>query len=152
MRVNLLAAALLAASALLPASARAQLGDSVLVSIRVPASVRAGRSVPIRLGLTNRLDRRVTVQVAGTRAPVWDVRVTAADGTIVWNRLHDSRTGFVNGVLTLGPHETRTRTIAWDQRGNDGRLVARGLYHVRGFLYARLPRGRFSETVPLRIR
>jgi hypothetical protein len=153
MRRDLVATALLVAAVLLPLPrSAAQSDDSIRVSIRVPASVRAGRPVPIRLSVTNRLNRRVALRVASIRPPVWDVRVTAADGAVVWNRLHDSRTGFANGVLTLGPHETRTRTILWDQRGNGGRRVSRGRYHVRGFLYARLPRGRFTATVPLRIR
>jgi hypothetical protein len=151
MRTALIASAVLAAAAL-PTTAAAQLGDSVLVSIAVPEAVRAGRPVPVRLSLTNRLGRPVTVRVASTRAPVWDVRVTAAGGRIVWNRLHAPSAGFTDGVLSLAPHATSTTTVTWDQRDTDGRPVAPGLYRVRGFLYARLPRGRMTESVPLRIR
>jgi hypothetical protein len=152
MRTVLLAGVCVAlAAGMAPAPAAAQLGDSVLVWIRVPPSVRAGQAVPIRLSLTNRLARPVRLRIAGTRAPVWSLRVTDARGAIVWNH-HDAGTGFVGGTLTLGPHETRTRTIVWDQRDVEGRPVPRGEYHVRGLLYANLPRNRFADVVPLRIR
>ena len=126
--------------------------DSIRVAISVPASVRAGRPVAIRLSVTNRLARAVRLQVAGAEPPVWDVRVTRMDGSVVWNRLHGSRTGLTNGTLVLAPHQTRTRTIVWAQRDNRGRAVARGVYRVRGFLYAGLPRGRYTRTASLRVR
>ena len=152
MRTALLACGMLAAASA-PADAAAQLGDSVLVSITVPETVRAGRPVPIRLGLTNRFGRPVTLRLASLRPlPVWDVRVSAADGHVVWTRLHAPSAGFEGGVLTLAPHETRATTVTWDQRDVYGRPVPRGRYRVHGFLYARLPRGRSTGYVPFRIR
>ncbi|HEX6747737.1 MAG TPA: hypothetical protein VF092_10640 [Longimicrobium sp.] len=131
--------------------AAAQLTDSVQVSVAVPATVRAGRPVPIRVSLTNRLDRPVTLRVPPNQPPDWLVRVIAGGGLVVWLR-RDFDTGFQRGVLTLPPRASVVRTIVWDQRDIEGRQVPRGVYRVWVFFYApTLPRGRAAEA-GLRIR
>ena len=134
-----------------PVGAAAQLGDSVLVSVAVPATVQRGQPVPIRVRLTNRLDRPVTLRVPPNQPPDWLVRVVGANDLVLWMR-RSFDTGFERGVLTLAPRASVTRTIVWDQRDMEGRAVPRGVYRAWVFLYApTLPRGRAAQAA-LRIR
>jgi hypothetical protein len=90
-----------------------------------PAEARLGRGVPIALRLTNVSARAVDAHFLG-RTIVFDIIVTAANGTVVWRRLGDSAVPSILQVRTLSPGEALEWKDVW-QPATAGRFQLQGV-------------------------
>jgi hypothetical protein len=110
------------------------LRDSIDRWIELPARVREGSAVPLKLALKNPGDRPVGLHLAGW-GEVFTFVITRSDGTEVWSRGHNQ---FAYGVElrdTLHPGAVREFRAEWDQRDNTGNPVPLGTYYVRGVVF-----------------
>lgn len=124
--------------------------DGPRLILDVPAEVRAGRPVPIRLRLVHGGEEPVVLELRG-RPIAFDVLVEDAAGNRVWRRLEGRTVSAILQVRTLAPGDSLELRETWDQRGDDGGAVGPGTYTVRGFLPT-VSRGRLEATpVQLRI-
>ena len=102
--------------------------------IRVPDSVRGGDSVPLALVLKNVADSALDPRL-GLPSDADFVVTRAEDTSEVWSKLHGHT--ILMGALRKGailPGDSVRIEDHWDQRGNDGQVVPRGIYCVRGDL------------------
>ena len=112
--------------------------DSLLVTLVAPATVTVGAPVPIALHLTNRTDRPLELHVVG-REITFDVVVTRADGSIVWQRLAHTPIQGILQIKTLAPHEDFVLRARWHQHTNGGDPVPPGIYSVEGVVPTETP-------------
>jgi hypothetical protein len=104
------------------------------LAIRVPDSVRGNDSVPLALVLKNVGDLALDPGL-GLPSDADFVVARAEDTSEVWSKLHGHT--ILMGALRRGailPGDSVRIEDHWDQRGNDGQLVPRGIYCVRGGL------------------
>lgn len=110
---------------------------SVQVQLEVEQQVVAGESVTMRLKVENEGAQPVTLTFPTSQR--YDFIVTRTDGTVVWQWSHGKNFTQAVGTLTLAPGQEVELQEEWDQRGNDGNLVAPGDYQVRGVLTVKPP-------------
>jgi hypothetical protein len=109
--------------------------DSLEVELLVPASIRPGDPVPLRLRVRNGSGRALDLYLRG-RSTTFDVIVTSADGNVVWQRLEGEMLPAIVHLRTLEPGGQFEVEAVWDQRTRDGQRVAPGAYTARGLLLA----------------
>lgn len=121
------------------------------LAIRVPDSVRGGDVVPLALILQNvgesAIDPRLNLPSDA------DFVVTRPGDTIqVWRRFHgfEIRMGALLKRV-VAPGDSVRIEARWDQRGNDGELVRRGVYCVRGNLTTEGLNSLRTEAATIRI-
>jgi hypothetical protein len=124
-------------------------GDSLRLTLVVPADAAAGAAVPVTLTVENVSGRRLDLYLRG-RTVTFDIVVSDAAGTTVWRRLEGE---VIPAVLRLEPlqaGQVLEMRDTWDQRDNAGQSVGAGDYHVRGEV---LTEGAplVSHAAPLRI-
>lgn len=107
--------------------------DSVEVALIVPAAVRSGEAVRIRLRVRNRTDRTVDLYLRGLKATL-DVVVTRPEGGNVWHRLEREVLPATVHLRPLGPSASFELETVWNQHDADGVQVNDGAYIVRGRL------------------
>lgn len=121
------------------------------LAIRVPDSVRQGDAVPLALVLQNVGESAIDPQL-GLPSDV-DFVVTRPGDTIqVWRKLHGFKVRM--GALlkrVVAPGDSVRIEERWDQRGNDGELVRRGVYCVRGNLTTEGLNSLRTEAATIRI-
>jgi hypothetical protein len=123
---------------------------SMMLQIVLPATVRAGESVPIVLRLTNTGRNSVTVYLQG-RPVSFDIIVSRRDGGVVWRRLEGAVVPAVLQVRTLAPSEALEFRDTWAQRSNLGESVGPGEYLVTGVLPTDPPSELRTQPVLVRI-
>ena len=116
----------------------------------MPASVRAGKGVPITLRLTNADRRAADVYLQG-RPAAFDIVVTRPDGTPVWRRLEGAVIPAVLQVRSLAPGAVLEFHDTWLQRTNLGAAVGPGDYLVTGVLPTDPPAELRTRPARLRI-
>ena len=107
--------------------------DSLRFEIRVPAHVRLGEPVPVKLCLTNPTDQPITVYLQG-RPTAFDILVTDSRGAAVWHRMEGEVIAAILGIRTLAPGEIISFEDVWSQRDDRGKPVGPGTYSVVGLL------------------
>jgi hypothetical protein len=105
------------------------------VDLWVPASVRLGEPVPMTLSVRNTAAKAVHLGLTG-RPTAFDLEVSRADETIVWNRLHEAAVSMILEFRRIEPGTTLAFADTWDQRDNEDSAVSPGTYYVRGILPA----------------
>lgn len=119
----------------------------VKVELEFPAAAARSSRVPMTLRVTNTATDSLVLGLTG-RPTAFDIVVAAEDGTEVWSRLHDANVSMILEFRRLAPGDVLEFTDEWDQRDNDGRSVAAGVYYVHGVLPAE-DRDLRSEPRPL---
>jgi Intracellular proteinase inhibitor len=112
--------------------------------LEVPAGVRVGTPVPLKVTLQNTSNRPIALTLGGR--PAHDFVVTTPDGQEVWRWSHGEAIQAILELKPLKPGETLQFTAAWGQRDNGGRPVPAGMYWVRGVLNLEPPER--LETAP----
>jgi hypothetical protein len=107
--------------------------DTLEVELLVPASIRPGDPVPLRLRVRNGSGRTLDLYLRG-RATTFDVEVTGPDGQVVWRRLEGEILPAIVHLRALGPGEEFEVEGVWDQRTRSGQPVLPGAYTARGLL------------------
>lgn len=104
------------------------------LAIRVPDSVREGDTVPLALVLQNMGDSAIGPHL-GLSSDA-DFVVTRPGGTTpVWRKFHGLEIRMGTSLANvIAPGDSIRIKDRWDQRGNDGEPVKRGVYCVRGNL------------------
>jgi hypothetical protein len=107
------------------------------LGLEVPARVRTGQAVPLKMTLRNAGKEPLEVTVGGAEYPaVFDFVATRKDGPEVWRRLYGAQLAMNGRFLVLAPGQAVIFRHTWDQRDNKGRRVPTGTYHVRGVIPA----------------
>lgn len=120
------------------------------LEIALPATARAGESVPMTLWLKNTDRRPVNVYLQG-RPAAFDIIVSRSDGIPVWRRLEGAVIPAILQVRTLAPGEVLEFRDTWAQRSNLGKSIGPGEYLVTGVLPTDPPAELRTQAVPLRI-
>ena len=124
--------------------------DSVRLALDVPATARAGASVPIALRVENVAGRALELYLRG-RTIAWDVVVARAGGDTVWRRLDGEVIPAIVQLRLLAPGEVLTLRAAWDQRDAAGAHVGPGRYTVRADLLTDRPEPLAAAPAPVEI-
>ncbi len=122
----------------------AQTFDSLRFDLIAPAEARFGRVVPITLRLTNISPRAVEAHFLG-REIAFDIVVTRADGTVVWQRLAQRAVPSILQVRMLGPGEVMEWRDEWQP-------LERDRYRIQGILPSDAPAPRRTSWVELIVR
>jgi hypothetical protein len=122
----------------------AQTFDSLRFDLIAPAEARFGRVVPITLRLTNVSPRAVEAHFLG-REIAFDIVVTRADGTVVWQRLAQRAVPSILQVRMLGPEEVMEWRDEWQP-------LERDRYRIQGILPSDAPEPRRTSWVELIVR
>ncbi|MGH7587876.1 MAG: BsuPI-related putative proteinase inhibitor [Gemmatimonadota bacterium] len=117
--------------------------------MEVPEEVSRGGVVRFQPTVTNFGENSLEIEVPG--GPLFEVYVTNPEGTVVWNNLHGGFVPLPLTILTLTSDEQSTRTIEWDQRGNDGARVQPGSYLVFATFWLSFEPDLKTEPQPMRI-
>lgn len=102
-------------------------GDSVAVTLSVPAEVPEGEPIRARLLVENRAQRHIDLYLRG-REPTFDLTVTGPGREVAWRRLEDLIVPAIVQLRPLGPGQSFELTATWDQRSHDGTPVRGGRY------------------------
>jgi hypothetical protein len=121
-----------------------------IVTLHVPASAASGAAVPITMRVENKSGVPLELYLRG-RDIAYDFIVTASDGDIVWRRLEGQIVQAILRLEALAPGQVLEFRDSWDQRDGAGKLVAPGLYTVRGTVLSDGPLTLESSAVPFRI-
>jgi hypothetical protein len=116
----------------------------------LPDSVRQGEAVPMTLRLTNGGPKPRTVYLGG-RPIAFDIVITRADGTPVWQRLNGAVINAILQVRVLAPGEVLEFSDIWKQQDNRGRPVKAGNYGVTGVLPGDPPKELRTPMASLRV-
>jgi hypothetical protein len=111
----------------------------------LPAQVRAGEGVLMRMVLLNRGTDTVAVELGGNPT-AFDFIVTA-DGHQVWHRLEGVAIEDILLVRSLAPGDSLEFADTWNQRTDRGGVVEPGTYQVHGTLPAIEPPRGWSTAV-----
>ena len=95
-------------------------------------AARRGETVPITFSVTNTGGQTVNATVGPPEAIS---RVTRA-GEEVWNWARNKGFPTVVYDLSLAPRASKTYSLDWDQRDNEGRPVPAGVYRVHAWFTA----------------
>jgi len=122
---------------------------ALTVSLATPKDrVRQGAAIPLKLTLANPGETPIALPfLTGQR---FDFEVLR-NGRLVWSWSHDRAFTQSLSTLTLQPGEQSTFSTTWNQRGNDGRQVAPGLYVLRAYVAADTDRRRLTVSDRFRI-
>lgn len=96
-------------------------GDSVALELTVPRVVRVGDDVPITIVVHNNRERAVDLHLTG-RDIVFEIIVTRADSTVVWQRLRNAVVQPILQLKTMAPGESFTLSDRW-QAAEAGEFV-----------------------------
>ena len=107
--------------------------DPLRLELLMPAHVRAGERLPIRLRVQNVSGRAIDLYLRG-RAPTFDVLVARPSGEVVWRRLEGEIIPAIVHLHPLAPGERLEIETAWDQRAQNGRAAGAGDYVATGLL------------------
>lgn len=118
--------------------------DSLRFDVIAPAAVRLGSAVPITLRLTNVSDHAVEAHFLG-REIAFDIVVTRADETVVWQRLARQAVPSILQVRMLAPGEVLEWRDEW-------RPAAPGRYRLEGVLPSDAREPRRTPPVTLTVR
>ncbi len=124
--------------------------DSLRITLDVPEEVPAGKPVPIVIRLKNGGSRPLDLYLRG-RTITFDIFITRPDGPVVRQRLKDEVIPAIVQLKTLRPGEVFELRHVWDQRSNEGELVAPGAYTVRGVVLTDGPTALETASASLRI-
>jgi hypothetical protein len=89
------------------------LRDSLAFRVDVPESVRAGEPVRMAVRLTNKTERVLTLALRGG-GRAFDLTAARADGTVVWQVLHEGTVSKGPGARPLEPAESLVFEESWD--------------------------------------
>jgi LysM repeat protein len=105
---------------------------------------RRGEPVNITLFKTNISSRPITLfYTTGQR---FEFEAVRTDGTVVWRWSRGRQFTQATATVTLQPGESQVFTAAWDQRNQQGNLVAPQTITIRGFNWARELRNQSVST------
>jgi hypothetical protein len=124
--------------------------DELQLQVEAPASVSAGASMPLTLGIRNTGAQPLTLYLRG-RTIAFDFLVLDRSGNVVWQRLHDQVVPAVVQIVTLGPGERREFRDTFRLKTNDGRPVSPGIYWIIGLLLRDDPEPYRAPPVPVRV-
>jgi hypothetical protein len=105
---------------------------ALTLELEVPASVRVGTPVSVKVTMQNTSNRSVALTLGGR--PPYDVVVTTPDGQEVWRWSHGEAIQAILELKTLKPREALEFAAVWGQRDNAGTPVPVGTYRVRGMV------------------
>jgi hypothetical protein len=106
--------------------------SALRVELVVPAAVRAGEPVPVKIRITNPGDKPVDAYFVG-REIAFDIIVRERQGErTIWRRLTGRAVHMVLQVRTFAPGETIELGDTWRQERDGGGVVAPGSYTVEG--------------------
>lgn len=113
------------------------------------AAHAAGAPVQISMRVTNLASSPVLLTASSAQEHDFFVRQR---GALIWQWSHDRAFAQVIRDMTLAPGQTRSFSVAWDQRDLQGRRVDAGTYEVSAvFLGAQRPGPASVEVGPVRI-
>jgi hypothetical protein len=95
--------------------------DTVALEISAPRVARVGDAVPITIAVYNNHERSIDLNLTG-RDIVFDIVVTRADSTIVWQRLRNAVIQPILQLKTLAPGESFSLSDRW-QASEAGQFV-----------------------------
>jgi hypothetical protein len=121
--------------------------SALTIWLEVPAEVRAGEIVPLKLKLKNSSDRPVELTLGGR--PAYDFVVARPGGTEIWRWLHGQEIQAILEQKALSPGEELEFAAEWGQKDNTGTQVQPGSYFVRGILNLEPPQKLETEPKPL---
>jgi hypothetical protein len=116
-------------------------GDSLRLSLAVPAEAAAGVPVPVTLAIENVSGAPLDLYLRG-RTIAFDIIVSRAAGDTVWQRLAGEVIPGILRLESLAPAQVLELSDEWDQRDNAGSLVEPGDYSVHAEV--------LTEGAPLR--
>jgi len=103
--------------------------QSLTLKIKTSAeTLRHGEKLTLALTATNRNDSPVTLQTGGQKfdffvLPGGAVTAPTRSSSVLWNWAHDKAFIAIVEAITFQPDESRTYTVEWDGRNNDGDLL-----------------------------
>jgi hypothetical protein len=91
-------------------------------------TLRHGETLTLTLTVTNRHDSPITVQTGGQKfdffaLPGGAVTAPTRSSSVLWNWAYDKVFIAIVEVMTFQPGESRTFTVEWDGRNNNGDLL-----------------------------
>ncbi|MGH7601574.1 MAG: BsuPI-related putative proteinase inhibitor [bacterium] len=103
--------------------------QSLTLEIKTSAeTLRHGETLTLTLTATNRHDAPITLQTGGQKfdffaLPGGVVTAPTRSSSVIWNWAHDKAFIAIVEAITFQPGESRTYTVEWDGRNNNGDLL-----------------------------
>jgi Intracellular proteinase inhibitor len=107
--------------------------QALRLELVLPAQVRAGERIAIRLRAQNVTDHAVDLYLRG-RTITFDVEIARPGGAVVWHRLEGEIIPAIVQLRVLAAGETLEVATSWDQRTAEGKQVDPGDYVAQGLL------------------
>lgn len=90
-----------------------------------------GENITFELAISNIRDSSQALNFSDSQ--LYDFLV-ASDAQLIWNWAHDKVFAQVLTRLDFAPFETKTFSVVWDQRDNEGVQIPAGTYQTQGFI------------------